>query len=181
MGKTGRVLTLFYRLLQKEQIHKEAYALEHHLTLRSVERDIHTIRVVLAELYTGRELLFDRQNDFYYLSDGGEKSLSGMEVLVLLKVLLGSRSLRQDEMSELIGSIRRMMMSAGDGKLLSDAIQDEIKGYIGPVHGKALIKMQWDLNYCISRQQKICLQYNNSKGEILQRTVLPGVYNKLCK
>ena len=172
MEKTERVLILFYRLLKKERIHKASYALECQMTIRSVERDIQTIRFILSELYTGRDVLFDRQDESYYLSDDGQESLSGMEVTVLLKVLLGSRSLRQDEMMALAGSIRKML-PARERKKLSDAIKDEVRGYIGPMHGKALIKMQWDLTYCISRQQKICLQYSNKRGEAIQRKVLP--------
>ena len=146
--------------------------MEYQLTPRSVERDIQTIRGILSELYINRELIFDRRDETYYLTDGGEVSLSAMEVMVLLKILLGSRSLRQDEMKGLADSVRKML-SVRDRKRLSDAIQDEVEGYIGPVHEKALIKMQWDLNYCISRQQKISLRYSNGNGKLLQRNVLP--------
>ena len=172
MEKTGRVLILFCRLLRKERIHKAGYAVEYQMTTRSVERDISTIRCMLAELHVGRELLFDRLDDSYYLSDDGKEFLSGMEVMTILKVLLGSRSLRRDEMTALVQSICQMLPPK-DRKKVSDAIQDEVRGYIGPLHGQALLKMAWDLNYCISKQQKICLHYKNKQGDMLQRKVLP--------
>lgn len=68
MEKAHRVLLLFYRLLKGERIHKANFAFEHHVTERSVERDIQTIRNCLEEQHANMSLLFDRKNESYYLS-----------------------------------------------------------------------------------------------------------------
>ncbi len=68
MEKAHRVLLLFYRLLKGEHIHKVNFAFEHHVTERSVERDIQTIRNCLEEQHANMSLLFDRKNESYYLS-----------------------------------------------------------------------------------------------------------------
>ena len=68
MEKAHRVLLLFYRLLKGERIHKANFAFEHHVTERSVERDIQTIRNCLEEQHSNMSLLFDRKDESYYLS-----------------------------------------------------------------------------------------------------------------
>ena len=67
MEKSSRVLILFYRLLQREHIRKANFAMEFHTTERSIDRDIHTIRLVLLELHSTCELVFDKTECAYYL------------------------------------------------------------------------------------------------------------------
>lgn len=68
MEKAHRVLLLFYRLLKGERIRKTNFAFEHHVTERSVERDIQTIRNCLEDQHANMSLLFDRKTECYYLS-----------------------------------------------------------------------------------------------------------------
>ena len=77
MEKAHRVLLLFYRLLKGERIHKANFAFEHHVTERSVERDIQTIRNCLEEQHSNMALLFDRKDESYYLSFPKNAPVSG--------------------------------------------------------------------------------------------------------
>ncbi len=67
MEKSSRVLILFYRLLQGEHIRKINFAMAYDTTERSIDRDIHTIRLVLLELHSSCELIFDKVENSYYL------------------------------------------------------------------------------------------------------------------
>ena len=73
MEKSSRVLILFYRLLQGEHIRKANFAMEHDTTERSVDRDIYTIRIVLLELHSVFELVFDKTDSRYYLKKKSRK------------------------------------------------------------------------------------------------------------
>lgn len=67
MEKSSRVLILFYRLLQGEHIRKINFSMAYDTTERSIDRDIHTIRLVLLELHSSCELIFDKVENSYYL------------------------------------------------------------------------------------------------------------------
>ena len=172
MEKASRVLMLFYRLLQKEHLHKANIAIEYNTTERSIDRDIKTIRLVLDDLHTGIKLGFDKKEESYYLFDQAENLLTGREMLLLLKVLLGSRVLCKSEMKGLIDSLRTIFPKQDKYELIS-AIKDEIEQYVEPVHKQAIMKMQWDLQHCIIRREQIVMQYIKGTGEPIERLVLP--------
>ena len=172
MDQASRILSLFCRLQRRERLHIENLAMEYHMNERSIARDFHTIRMVLSELHEDDELVFDRSDKSYYLSHGGRGNFSGMDIMVLLKVLIGSRALRRDEMMELVDTMRSFL-SQHDRKELYCAIEDELKNYIEPLHHKSIVKMQWDLNHCIVEHEKIRLSYTKTDGSHVERNVIP--------
>ena len=94
MKRHSRVLNIFVRLLRRERLSKAVMAEEYQTNERTIDRDIHAIRMALADWYETDELIFDRSDKCYYLSRSGQRDFSGREVMALLKVLLGSRALR---------------------------------------------------------------------------------------
>ena len=172
MERGSRVLNLFVRLLRRERLTKANLVEEYKTDGRTIDRDIHAIRMVLSDLHEQDELIYDRNDKCYYLSRGGQHDFSGMDVMALLKVLLGSRALRRDEMMGLVDAIRSLLPYE-DRKELYHAIEDELKNYIEPLHGKAILKMQWELNRCIVNQQKVQIVYRKLNGQHFERDVLP--------
>ncbi len=172
MERGSRVLNLFVRLLRRERLNKANMAEEYKTDGRTIDRDIHAIRMALSDLHEQDELIYDRNDKCYYLSRGGQHDFSGMDVMALLKVLLGSRALRRDEMMGLVDAIRSLLPYE-DRKELYHAIEDELKNYIEPLHGKAILKMQWELNRCIVNQQKVQIVYKKLNGQKIERDVLP--------
>ncbi len=173
MDQAGRILCLYCRLMRRERLHIENVAMEYHITERSIARDFHTIRLVLSELHENSELLFDNCDKSYYLSRCGQSdTLSGMDIMALLKVLIGGRAFRRDELTGSVDTMRSFLSYNGR-KELYNAIEDELKNYIEPLHHKPIIKMQWDLNRAIFKRQKICILYKKSDGTKVKREVLP--------
>ena len=172
MDQASRVLSLFCRLLRRERLHIENVALEYHMNERSIARDFRTIRTVLAELHEDSELIFDRNDRSYSLSHGERENFSGMDIMMLLKVLIGSRALRQDELMGLVNAMRSLLPYR-DRRELHHAIEDELRNYIEPLHHKSIIKMQWDLNHCIVERQKIRILYTKLDGNKVERDLLP--------
>ena len=170
--KSSRVLILFYRLFQGERINKTWVAMEFDTTERSIDRDIQTIRLMLAEVHSNHQLLFDKRDSSYYLSHFEKFSLSSTEILLLLKIVLGSRSLCQEEMQGLLHSMRKLMPRYENQSLLN-TIQYEYEEYVEPAHKKPLIKMLGDLNQCIEERRKIRLHYTKRTDEVVQREVMP--------
>ena len=172
MKPTVRIVHLFCRLLQRERLNRENVIEEYKINSRTFDRDISDIRSVLSELHECDELIYDRNDKCYYLSRGGQQDFTGMDVMAILKVLLGSRALCHDEMMQLVDAIRSLLPYE-DRKDLYYAIEDELKNYIEPLHGKAVMKLQWELNKCIINKQKIQIIYTKLNGEQIERDVLP--------
>lgn len=172
MNQVERVLILYCRLLRGEHINKANFSAEFRITERSFARDIRDIRYVLDEMHIPIELRFNKQTDAYYLSDIGRSYLNGMDALVFVKLLLGSRALRHDEMAHLIQVICSLLPKTDRGTMTRFA-EDAMQGYAGPKHEKAVVKMQWDLTQCIAGRRRIRLQYRTYKGKTVYRDVFP--------
>ena len=172
MNQSSRVLTLFCRLLRRERLQMENVALEYDTTTRSIQRDFNTIRKVLSDLHADEELLYDRIDKSYYLSHGVQGTFNSMDIMMLLKIVIGSRALRQDELMGLVNSMRSLLPYR-DRRELHCAIEDELRNYIEPLHHKSIIKMQWDLNHCIVEHKKIRLLYTKLDDSKVKRNVLP--------
>ncbi len=167
-----RVLMLFCRLMRRERLNKQNIAMEYQITGRSVNRDFLIIREVLAELREGGELIFDRSDESYYFSQPSPVGMDSMDVMAFLKVLLGARAFRQDEVRRLVDSIRSLLPEK-ESRELFRAIEDDLASYVAPLHQKSLVKMQWDLSRCIAERRKILLNYTRHDDKMIQRKVLP--------
>ncbi|SHK58877.1 Predicted DNA-binding transcriptional regulator YafY, contains an HTH and WYL domains [Selenomonas ruminantium] len=167
-----RIVHLFCRLLQRERLNRENVIEEYKINSRTFDRDISDIRNVLSELHARDELIYDRNDKCYYLSRGGLQDFTGMDVMAILKVLLGSRALCHDEMMGMVDAIRSLLPYE-DRKALYYAIEDELKNYIEPMHGKAILELQWRINKSIIDKQKIQIIYTKADGKRIERDVLP--------
>lgn len=170
--KITRVLMLFNRLSRGEEINKTDFSIEHDVTERSIDRDIEDIRVFLSEIYASRELIFDRAKNVYYMSSCHQVEVSRVEIIALLKILISSRAFRNDEMMGLVGAISSLIEQDGQ-RQVKELVTNEMQNYISPTHNKAIMKMQWDLNQCIMKQQKIKLSYCKATGDISERVISP--------
>ena len=172
MEQASRILIIFCRLLRRERLHIKELATEYKVNERSIARDFRTIRTMLSDLHEDDALLFDRSDKCYYLSYGGQGAFSSMDIMALLKVLIGSRAFRQDELTRLVSAIRSLLPYKYR-KELHHAIEDELMHYIEPMHHQPIIKMQWELNHCIVEHQRICLLYTKLDGSKVERDVVP--------
>ena len=172
MDKASRVLNLFSRLIRGEHILKANIAESHRISERSVDRDIETIRIFLADSYACGQLLFDKSDNTYYLSGWNNHSFSSIEVITLLKILIGTRALRADEMKSIVRSIR-LLLNPVERKESLSAVCNEIDNYISPIHNQAILKMLEDLNRVIIRRDKIKINYVKANGKSIERIVLP--------
>ena len=175
MDKINRILMLFHKFTQGEKIDKKDFSKANGISERSFDRDIEDIRNFLAEIHAAGEICFNKADNVYYLSGWNKHKLSSIEVITIMKVLLGARVLRKDEMQGLAASIR-MMTDPMARKEAVNSIYSELDNYISPVHDKAILKMLEDLNKVIQRRLKIDINYTKANGERIQRRVLPLIF-----
>lgn len=172
MDKAERILLVFCRLLKHEWLNKTSLALEFNTTERTIERDMQSIRAVLSEARSPAVLLWDRQKGSYILSHYQHRPLQSMEALTILKILLGSRALRLDEMEGLVQALC-VLLSPRDETEFSQLLEEELDGYHEPAHHQAIIKTQWDLQQCIRDHRKIRLHYSRGDDMRTSHVVFP--------
>lgn len=175
MGNTDkitRILILYYRLIRGEWISKTEFSIEHGITERTFDRDIEDIRIFLSEIYTSKELLFDREEKAYHLTGCSQIEISAVEICAIIKILISSRAFNEEEMRGLLSSVSKLIPLEKQ-KIMDQLIYSEINCYKQLEHGKAILKMNWDLNKCILNQRKIKLLYYKATGEKVSRIVLP--------
>lgn len=172
MNHVERVLTLFCRLLRGEYIHKANYSIEFQITERSFARDIRAIRYILSEMHLPMTVCFDKLSECYYIANPRMEYIDGMDVMVLLKILIGSRALRKDEMAHLV-QVLYSGLRPDDKREIVQRLDDMLTHYVGPQHQKAIVKMQWDLSQCITGHYRIRMQYHTYTKKLICRDVIP--------
>lgn len=175
MDKVSRILRLFHSLIQGQKLNKADFAKSNNISERSVDRDIEDIRYYLSEIHSNAEVLFNKSENAYYLSGWSDYKFSSIEVITILKVLIGSKVLRKDEMQGIMRSVR-MMLDPMARREAVNSVYAEVDNYISPTHGKAILKMLEDLNRVISKRLKIDLHYTKGNGEQVTKRVLPLIF-----
>lgn len=172
-GKITRILIMYSELLQGRRIEKDSICLDWRIGERTFERDILELRLFLSETREGIELLYDRENNNYYLSKVKKyRELSAAETGALMKILQGYRSLRKDEFVGMIGSLAEITETRNQEYIRK--IEAEVKNdYTEANHGQALLKMYWDLQQCILEKKKIRLRYRKRTEEYVNKEVYP--------
>ena len=169
--KSNRILELFFRLMRGEKVNKRNFAENNNIDLRSVERDVGNVREMLSEVQPYVTLEIDSDGN-YYLDHWQQKEFTAQEVLYISKVLLSSRSLTKEEMTQVIYAMNSLFPPNVRTELKA-AVQNELFQYVEPLHGRELLELHWDLATAVRKQLKVKLTYRKLSGEVVTRTVLP--------
>ena len=96
--KTDRVLKIYSRLVNGDILRKKELAQQFHVTERSVQRDMESLRCFFAEQGLRQDIVYDKAAKGYRLESPACSLLNNSEILAVCKILLESRSMRKDEM-----------------------------------------------------------------------------------
>ena len=104
--KTTRVLELYQDFLSGKLINKQQAAEQYHVNVRSIQRDIDSIRDFLSEQCAKegivRKIEYDKKENGYRLVTQEIEQLSKGEVLALCKILLESRAFTKEQVEQAI-------------------------------------------------------------------------------
>ena len=103
-AKSARLLDIYARLMAGQVLNKTALAEEYGVTLRSIQRDMESLRFFLVEKGLPQEVIYDRSMKGYRMVNSVPSGLSNSEILAVCKILLESRSMRRDEMLPILES-----------------------------------------------------------------------------
>ncbi|WP_128100329.1 YafY family protein [Paenibacillus sp. DCT19] len=170
--KVTRILILYDKLMKGEILNKHALASNLGVNGRSIQRDIDDIRVYLSEQHSGEDVIYDHSKKGYLKTEIPNGRLTAVEILAITKIMLESRAFQKDEMQGLIKAIVNQA-EVGERKALQGAINNELHHYKPLTHNKPLLKLIWDINSCIRRQQQIEITYERMDGNQSVRRVKP--------
>ena len=104
-AKSARMLDIYARLMAGQVLNKTALAEEYGVTLRSIQRDMESLRFFLMEKGLPQEVIYDRSMKGYRMVNSVPSGLSNSETLAVCKILLESRSMRRDEMLPILDKL----------------------------------------------------------------------------
>ena len=173
--KSTRVLYMLQQLLQNNMIQKENIQNLFQIDSRTFERDIATLRTFLSqniEYAQNFMLEYEHQEKCYYLSNYDNSQLTSKEVLMLIKLLLGSRALCLEELDQMINSLK-LQLSSDERKEIDSFIRNERHHFTPLKHGRKLLNHMWDFSQAIEENRAICMEYKKANNTIESYIVHP--------
>ena len=172
--KSTRLLEIYARLVHGDVLSKAALSLQYHVSERSVQRDMESLRAFVAHQGIGQDVIYDYKQKGYRLIQSNPKGLTNDEILAVCKILLESRSLRRDEMLPILDKLVECAVPAQNQKLIDDLILNETFHYIPPHHDKRILHSLWALGEAVRHQQVLEIEYERMKDhELVKRRVHP--------
>lgn len=175
MEKKNRILAILYRLYSGNEVSVTELSEEYQVARKSISRDISIIRSFLAEhreLVGNVELLYDRKKHSYVLSAGG--GIQAKELLIILKILLGSRVFGKDELRKMTANLT-VYSSHADQKLFRDFWKNEMEYYC-PVNTESSLDLYdtvWRLEEWIKEGKSLEITYKKLNGKLVERWIYP--------
>lgn len=174
MEKIERTLAIFLRGLHGEKLTAAGLAAEFGVSVKSVSRDINEIRAFLAEnreLSGHTELVYSRAEKCYTMRI--DDFLRDSELLAIIKILIGTRSLSKRDLLTIIGKLKRFT-SAKDRVLLESLITKE-KYHYREVKSdcESVIERLWTLAQNISSHTEITIDYCKMSREKVAHRIRP--------
>ena len=173
-AKSARLLEMYADLSQGDVLSKAELSTRYHVSERSIQRDMESLRSFIVNHNLGREVVYDYNQKGYRLIQSNPKGLTNDEILAVCKILLESRSLRRDEMLPILDKLVECAVPAQNQKLIDDLILNEAFHYIPPHHDKRVLHNLWALGEAVRHQQVLEIEYERMKGhELVKRRVQP--------
>lgn len=173
-AKSARLLVIFSRLTGGETVSKSELAAKYHVSERSIQRDMESLRCFFANQGLPQDIIYDHRLHGYRLIDKHPKGLNNSEILAVCKILLESRSMRQDEMFPIIDKLLDCAVPVEQQQAVKGMIANEMFHYIEPHHQKHILDGLWEVEHAIQSQLVMEIEYERLKEpKSVSRRVLP--------
>lgn len=173
-AKSARLLVIYSRLVNGEVLSKAALAEQYHVSPRSIQRDMESLRCFFANQNLKQDITYDYHMAGYRLVNKLPKGLTNSEILAVCKILLESRSMRKDEMLPILDKLIDCAVPQESKRAVSALIGNEKHHYIEPHHGRPILEGLWDVGQAIEQHRVMEIEYERMKEpKAVTRRVLP--------
>lgn len=168
-----RQLYIYQLLASGAHLSKKDIQRKFSVDARTVQRDFASIRNFMSEYLNEYELEYDTKDHTYYLKSN-RLGLSKSQCLVLIKVLLASRSLSRKELDPLISSLLALLTKQ-DQKDIKPIIQSELDSYVElrNLKDKQLLAAIYTFSKIILQRETITIEYTTQRHKFITRTIAP--------
>lgn len=172
--KTDRVLKIYSRLVNGDILRKKELAQQFHVTERSVQRDMESLRCFFAEQGLQQDVVYDKRAGGYRLERSLAPMLTNSEILAVCKILLESRSMRKDEMLPILDKLVACCVPERSKRAVTELLSNEKYHYVEPHHGQRLLPGMWEIGQAVQNHQVMEIEYERLKApKLVRRRVLP--------
>ena len=172
-SKSARILSIYARLNSGMVLKKSELAEDFHVTERSIQRDIDSLRSFMDKEHLEQSVIYDARARGYKLINRSTVGLSNHEILAVCKILLESRSMRTDEMFPILDKLIECAAPKESQQLIKNLVANEKHHYIPPHHGKLILNHLWEIGEAVRNQQIIEIQYNRLNKPAVKRSLKP--------
>ena len=173
-AKSSRLLVIYSRLVSGEVVSKADLSRQYHVSDRSIQRDMESLRCFIANQSLPQDIIYDYKMRGYRLVNNLPKGLTNSEVLAVCKILLESRSMRRDEMLPILDKLIDCAVPEESKRVVMELIANEKHHYIEPHHGKSVLSGLWEIGQAIKQHQYMEIEYERMKGpKCVRRRVQP--------
>lgn len=170
LNSTERIIAIMLALLSGEKITRETLADQYNVNVRTVQRDLATIKHQLEDGGYPYTFHYDNEQKTYFLTN--ENTLDSKEILGLSKILLASRAFNTSEMKQIINHLLEHL-NPQENRNLSKMIANELLHYQPVTHQKDLFDKIMIFSDYIREQTTIDYVYYKNRGEKIERYGLP--------
>lgn len=171
--KNQRILDIYLRLLNNQEVNRRKLALEYQISERTVHRDISDLRNFLLSTNASAEIIYDDKNNSYILYNEDNQKLSNSEILAVCKILLDSRAFLKTEMEGIINKLIKQCVPKESYLKVSKLVENEKYHYIELQHKKSYLNDLWKLGEAIQHQFKVEVEYTKVTKKEVKRVIQP--------
>ena len=128
--KTDRILNIYSRLVNGDTLRKKELAQQFHVTERSVQRDMESLRCFFTEQGLQQDIVYDKTAKGYRLESPAHALLNNSEILAVCKILLESRSMRRDEMFPILDMLIACCVPERSKQTVTELLANEKYHYV---------------------------------------------------
>ncbi len=153
----NRILDVLLKLIKGERLTVKQLAAEYDCSEKTLQRDFQKIRLLFAPQDNNKNnFTLHHDKNVYYLEQSNQ--LDQTDILILLKIVISSRSLRNDELISLIETLTNYTTPESK-KLIEKSIKSELTYYQPLLHGKSVTELIKPWIAAIEKQQAITATY----------------------
>ena len=174
MNDQERLLTILYRLQEGEELNSRKLSEEMDVSKKTIQRDFFLLRDFLdLNLDYGVELAYNAKTYSRYLKQ--REAFGKKDVLLLIKILLATRSLSTNQLKLLVSNLVRMLPKT-DQVIVKHIIASELLHYqpiFSTQNNHRLLTLIWDLAMAIENIEVIEISYTSPGREAYSHKITP--------
>lgn len=169
------MLQIYSRLVSGDVLPKKELAQQFHVTERSIQRDMESLRCFFADQGLRQDIIYDKRDRGYRLEQPAQPLLNNSEILAVCKILLESRSMRRDEMLPILDKLITCCVPERSKRAVVELLANEKHHYVEPHHNQHILPGLWEIGQAVHEHQVMEIEYTRMKEpQLVCRRVLPA-------